>query len=51
MGKISKSDQRNFVMFTLLYFIQGIPLGLWSSTLMLILLEHEIPYTNLGISY
>ncbi|CAD8053644.1 unnamed protein product [Paramecium sonneborni] len=49
MTNISSKDKKTFILFTLLYFVQGIPLGLWSQTLMMILLEHGVPYTNLAM--
>ncbi|CAD8044505.1 unnamed protein product [Paramecium primaurelia] len=49
MTKISSKDKNTFILFIFLYFVQGIPLGLWSSTLMMILLEHGVPYSNLAI--
>jgi PAT family acetyl-CoA transporter-like MFS transporter 1 len=45
---LPKKDQRNFLLLVLLYFLQGLPMGLAMGSVPLLLKKH-VSYTQMGI--
>ena len=45
---LPKADQQNFLLLVLLYFLQGIPMGLASGSVPFLLKEH-LSYTEIGV--
>ncbi|EOA85613.1 hypothetical protein ACJQWK_10617 [Exserohilum turcicum] len=46
--ELSKKDQRNFLLLVLLYFLQGIPMGLAHGSVPF-LLKHSVSYAAIGV--
>ncbi|KAF2090233.1 hypothetical protein K490DRAFT_36094 [Saccharata proteae CBS 121410] len=47
-GELPKQDQRNFLLLVLLYFLQGIPMGLATGSVPFLLKSH-LSYTQIGV--
>ncbi|RPA87241.1 hypothetical protein BJ508DRAFT_410767 [Ascobolus immersus RN42] len=45
---LSKQDQRNFILLVLLYFLQGVPMGLAMGSVPF-LLKHKLSYGEIGV--
>jgi PAT family acetyl-CoA transporter-like MFS transporter 1 len=46
---ISQSDKRGIFVLTILYFIQGLPIGFYSSTIPLLLIENGASFSQLAM--
>jgi PAT family acetyl-CoA transporter-like MFS transporter 1 len=48
-SSISRAEYKAIITLTLLYFIQGIPLGMWAEAFQLLLVEAGLSYQGLAI--